>query len=147
MKTRSHAFPVGDRETHIVVDFFVPGITLERAPEIFGFYKNLYTRLYDEDVGMMSGRQAQLDAIKNRAPAGSPSPRVLGSLDEVRSRLPIIIKERGRKFRIVELEGKLLAHAPVCPHTRRPLGDAAISNESSNAHDTDFDSTSSPASA
>jgi hypothetical protein len=45
----THAFPVGDRETHIVVDFFVPGIKPERAPEIFGLYKRLYTRLYDEE--------------------------------------------------------------------------------------------------
>jgi nitrite reductase/ring-hydroxylating ferredoxin subunit len=124
----THAFPVTDRKTDIVVDFFVPGITPERAPEIFGFYKSLYTRLYDEDVEMMSGRQAQLDALKNRAPA-EPSPRrVLGTLEQVRLRLPMTIEERGRRFRIVELDGKLIAHATVCPHTLGPLGTATVTS-------------------
>jgi phenylpropionate dioxygenase-like ring-hydroxylating dioxygenase large terminal subunit len=124
----THAFPVGDRETHIVVDFFVPGTTPERVPEIFGFYKNLYTQLYDEDVAMMSGRQARLDAIRKAASTDSPPRRVLGSLEEVRSRLPLTIEERGQPFRIVELEGKLLAHATVCPHSLGPLGDAPINH-------------------
>jgi nitrite reductase/ring-hydroxylating ferredoxin subunit len=124
----THAFPVGDRETHIVVDFFVPGITPERAPEVFSFYKNLYTRLYDEDVEMMSGRQAQLDAIKNRAPAWSPSRRVLGPLEQVRLRLPMTIEERGRRFRIIEFDGNLIAHATMCPHTLGPLGTTIVTD-------------------
>ncbi len=124
----THAFPVGERETHIVVDFFVPGITPERAPEVFSFYKNLYARLYDEDVTMMAGRQAQLDAIKNRTPAWSPSRRVVGPLEHVRLRLPMTIEERGRRFRIVELDGKLIAHATVCPHKLGPLGTTTVTN-------------------
>lgn len=124
----THAFPVGERETHIVVDFFVPGITPERAPEIFSFYKNLYARLYDEDVTMMAGRQAQLDAIKNRTAAWSPSRRVLAPLEQVRLRLPMTIEERGRRFRIVELNGKLVAHATVCPHTLGPLGTTTVTD-------------------
>jgi nitrite reductase/ring-hydroxylating ferredoxin subunit len=124
----THAFPVGDRKTDIVVDFFVPGIAPERASELFAFYKNLYTRLYDEDVQMMSGRQAQLDSIKNRAPAEPSSRRVLGTLEQVRLRLPMTIEERGRRFRIVEFDGKLIAHATVCPHTLGPLGTTIVTN-------------------
>lgn len=124
----THAFPAGDRETHIVVDYFVPGITPERAPERLAAYKNLYARLYDEDVEMMSGRQAQLDAIKNGGSTATPSRRVLGSLDEVRLRLPMSIEGRGRRFRIVELDGRLVAHATVCPHTLGPLGTTTVTN-------------------
>ncbi len=124
----THAFAVGDRETHIVVDFFAPGIAADRASEVFQSYKNLYTRLYDEDVEMMSGRQAQLDAIKTRTPAWSPVRRVLGPLDQVRMRLPMTIEEHGRRFRIVETAGKLLAHATVCPHTLGPLGTATVTD-------------------
>jgi phenylpropionate dioxygenase-like ring-hydroxylating dioxygenase large terminal subunit len=124
----THAFPIGDRETHIVVDFFVPEVSRERAPEIAGYYKALYARLYDEDESMMTGRQTQLDAIKNRASGESRSPRVLGSLEYVRMRLPMTIEERGRRFRIVELDGKLIAHATVCPHTLGPLGTTTVTN-------------------
>ncbi|HLX37097.1 MAG TPA: Rieske 2Fe-2S domain-containing protein [Candidatus Binataceae bacterium] len=123
----THAFPVADRETYIVVDFFVPNLAPQRAPEVFEFYKNLYTRLYDEDVAMMSERQSQLDANKNRATIES-SQRVLGSLDEVRLKLPMTIEERGRRFRIVEVNGKLLAHSTVCPHTLGPLGTSIVAN-------------------
>jgi len=124
----THAFQVGDRKTDIVVDFFAPGVAAKRRREIFDFYKDLYTRLYDEDVEMMSGRQAQLDAIKNHAPAWSSSRRVLGPLDQVRQRLPMSIEERGRRFRIVELAGKLVAHATVCPHTLGPLGTTTVTD-------------------
>ena len=124
----THAFAVGEHETHINVDFFAPGIASERAPELFERYKNLYTRLYDEDVAMMLDRQAQLNANKSRAPTESSAPRVLGTLEQVRLRLPMIIEERGRRFRIVELDGKLVAHSTVCPHTLGPLGTTIVSN-------------------
>jgi nitrite reductase/ring-hydroxylating ferredoxin subunit len=124
----THAFAVGVRETHIVVDFFVPGITPERAPEVFGFYRNLYTRLYDEDVVMMSDRQAQLDANRSRTSATTSARRVLGTLEQVRLKLPMSIEERGRRFRIVEVNGKLIAHSTVCPHTLGPLGTTTVVN-------------------
>jgi nitrite reductase/ring-hydroxylating ferredoxin subunit len=124
----THAFPAGDRETHIVVDYFVPGITPERAPQRFEAYRNLYERLYDEDVEMMTGRQAQLDASKHRIPTLAQAPRALGPLEEVRMRLPISIEERGRQFRIVEVGGKLLAHATVCPHTLGPLASVTVTD-------------------
>ena len=122
----THAFPIGERETHIVVDYFVPGLAPELAVARFEAYKTLYTRLYDEDVEMMLGRQTQLDAVKNRTPAWTPSRRVLGPLERVRLRLPMTIEERGRRFRIVEFEGKLIAHATVCPHTLGPLGATTV---------------------
>jgi nitrite reductase/ring-hydroxylating ferredoxin subunit len=122
----THAFPMGDRETHIVVDYFVPGLSPERTPERLAAYRNFYTRLYDEDVEMMTTRQAQLDAIKDGAPAHPPSLRVLGPLEQVRTRLPMTIEERGRRFRIVEVGGKLIAHATACPHTLGPLGAATV---------------------
>jgi nitrite reductase/ring-hydroxylating ferredoxin subunit len=122
----THAFPLGDRETHIVVDYFVPDIKPERAAARLEAYRSLYERLYDEDVEMMTGRQAQLDAIKSGAPAQPPLPRVLGPLDQVRMRLPMFIEQHGRRFRIVEFEGKLIAHATVCPHSLGPLANTAI---------------------
>src|ERR1700683_727316 len=124
----THAFPIGDRETHIVVDFFVPGIAPDRAPDIASYYKNLYTQLYDEDVKMMTGRQTQLDAIKNRASTDALPARVLGSLESVRMRLPMNIEERGRRFRIFEPGEKLIAHATLCPHTLGPLGTTTVTD-------------------
>lgn len=128
-KIVTDATPMGDRETHIDANFFVPRVAPDRISEIANYYRNLYTRLYDEDVSMMSVRQAQLDAIKSaNVSAPRQSRRVLGSLDEVRSRLPIVIDDRGRQFRIVEIDGKLIAHATVCPHALGPLDHATVAD-------------------
>jgi len=123
----THAFPLAARETHIVVDFFAPGVAPDRAHELFAFYRALYTRLYDEDVVMMCEREAQLDANRSRD-INASSPRVLGPLEDVRRRLPMTIEERGRQFRIVELDGQLVAHSAVCPHSLGPMGTTLVQN-------------------
>jgi nitrite reductase/ring-hydroxylating ferredoxin subunit len=115
----THALTLGDRNTMVVVDFFVPRVAGTRATELGDFYIKLYRRLYDEDVSMMSERQAQLDATKS----GSfhREPIELGTLHELRRMLPIIVESGGRKIRVVELAGRLTAHAVVCPHRLGPL--------------------------
>jgi nitrite reductase/ring-hydroxylating ferredoxin subunit len=121
----THAFAMGEQRTDIVVDFFVPGLDAARRAEVGRYYINLYTRLYDEDVSMMSERQAQLDSAGRRvAPHAAPMP--LGSLAEVRARLPITIEHGGRKFRIVESDGDLIAYSTLCPHLLGPLGDGEV---------------------
>jgi nitrite reductase/ring-hydroxylating ferredoxin subunit len=121
----THAFAMGDRRTDIVVDFFVPGLDAARTAEVGRYYINLYTRLYDEDVSMMSERQAQLDPSRRRATSDAP-PIILGSLAEVRARLPLTIESGGRNFRIVESGGDLIAYSTVCPHRLGPLGESEV---------------------
>jgi nitrite reductase/ring-hydroxylating ferredoxin subunit len=125
----THAFSVAERQTLVVVDFFVPGVNEARRVEIGRFYKDLYARLYDEDVLMMSERQMQLDRLDKgvREDTGPLAPMVLGSLAEVRRRLPITIERDGQKFCIVESHGELIAYSSVCPHRMGPLGEAKIS--------------------
>jgi nitrite reductase/ring-hydroxylating ferredoxin subunit len=120
----THAFAVGEYRTDIVVDFFVPGLDAAHRAGVGRYYIDLYTRLYDEDVSMMSERQAQLDTARRRATADAPM--ILGSLAEVRARLPITIEIGGRSFCIVESGGDLIAYSTVCPHRLGPLGDAEV---------------------
>jgi nitrite reductase/ring-hydroxylating ferredoxin subunit len=116
----THAFQLAERQTLVVVDFFVPGIDDPKRIEIGHFYVDLYTRLYDEDVLMMSERQRQLDLFRTHIEEDTP-PLVLGSLADVRARLPITINSGGLKFCIVEREGELLAYSTLCPHMLGPL--------------------------
>jgi len=120
----THAFTVGDRKTVVVVDFFVPGVSPARAPELAEFYTRLYARLYDEDVSMMTERQTQLDAAKSGVLRLEPLE--LGALDQIRRHLPTIVESAGRKYRIVEVAGQLVAHSIVCPHRLGPLGDCKV---------------------
>ncbi len=123
----THAFALGERQSLVVVDFFVPGLEPARRAQVGSYFSNLYARLYDEDVWMMSERQAQLDAARPReAQAQDGAPIMLGSLAEVRARLPFTIESGGRKFRIVESGGELIAYAAVCPHLLGPLGESEV---------------------
>ena len=116
----THAFQLAERQTLVVVDFFVPGLDPARRAKVGSRYIDLYTRLYDEDVSMMSERQAQLDTAQPRIAEDGAS-MLLGSLAEVRERLPITIELGGREFRIVETGGELIAYSTLCPHLLGPL--------------------------
>jgi nitrite reductase/ring-hydroxylating ferredoxin subunit len=121
----THAFSLAERQTLVVVDFLVPGVDEARRIEIGRFYYSLYERLYDEDVIMMTERQAQLDILRAHKANDTP-PMVLGSLAELRGQLPITIDSGGRKFRIVESGGELVAYSIVCPHSLGPLGESQV---------------------
>ena len=88
----THAFAEGDRRTDVVVDFFVPGVPESKKAAVADGYARLYAQLYDEDVWMMSERQAQLDSRDRRVRTvdvdGVPvtfsavCPHLLGPLDD-----------------------------------------------------------------
>ena len=123
----THAFALAERRTLVVVDFFVPGIDAARRTEVGRYYADLYAHLYDEDVRMMSERQVQLDAAKGRGIGdAAAAPIILGTLAEVRARLPITIQSGARKFRIVENGGDLVAYSTLCPHLLGPLGESEV---------------------
>ncbi len=122
----THAFSLGERQTLVVVDFFVPGARDERARLLAEYYRNLYARLYDEDESMMTERDAQLDRAKGGLRDRAAGPMRLGPRSEVLPRLPFEIEFGGRRFRIVELDGTMVVYSTVCPHTLGPLGGAPV---------------------
>ena len=111
----------GVDETDIRVEFRVPGVAFEQVEGLGAAFKSLYAQLWDEDESMMRVRSDRL------ARRGGPSVRdrgrvALGPL----GKLPRIVEAHGRGYRIVELDGEVLAHTIVCPHRLGPLEDAAI---------------------
>jgi nitrite reductase/ring-hydroxylating ferredoxin subunit len=113
----------GPHCTGVEVAFHVPGVAPESAAALGGVYVALYTTLWDEDEAMMVERTRRL--------AEAPPPRseealALGRLDALRPRLPLRVALGGREFRVVEVEGRLLAHAVVCPHRLGPLASAPV---------------------
>jgi nitrite reductase/ring-hydroxylating ferredoxin subunit len=117
--------PNGEDETHIHVEFLVPDAPKGRAATWAAGYRKLYERLWDEDEAMMLRRERLLA----RSP-GEPSPPCtrleLGSLDEVRARLPLTVEMANRSWRVVDLHGELRAHSTVCPHRLGPLEEAPV---------------------
>jgi nitrite reductase/ring-hydroxylating ferredoxin subunit len=125
---RTHLEPEAGRSTRIRVEFDVPGIVPEVVAKVGAAYLRLYSRLWDEDEAMMMRRQAILDegggrlSSPPREGAGVP----LGTLGELREKLPLLVRVAGRELRLFELDGEIRAHPTLCPHRGGPLGDVAI---------------------
>jgi nitrite reductase/ring-hydroxylating ferredoxin subunit len=113
--------------TDVQVEFHVPGVAASAAQAVAAGYVRLYTRLWDQDEAMMLRRHALLSG---RAPApprpGPRPPLALGPASALRARLPLQVDLAGDRFRLIEHEGRLLAHAVVCPHLGGPLEDATL---------------------
>ena len=116
--------PRSEHETDIEVEFHVPALAPDMVEPMGQGYRKLYERLWDEDEAMMRRREAELCA--RRARCLEPSPSDLGPLEALRSRLPLLVEGRRGRFRIVELEGRLLAHAAICPHALGPLEETLV---------------------
>lgn len=121
----THVSPVAARSTSVLVDFFAPGLPRERVASAGQSLQTLYRRLYDEDVLLMLDRQAAVDERPDRE-AVTPARLVLGLETEVRASLPYAFERFGRFWRIVEVDGALVAHAGRCPHQWGSLLDARI---------------------
>jgi nitrite reductase/ring-hydroxylating ferredoxin subunit len=115
--------PRSPDRTGIEVEFLLPGLRPEQRGALGRAYQQLYALLWDQDESMMERREARLAA----RPAGARSGSLpLGPLAALRARLPLVVEVGGRGFRVVELEGELLAHATECPHRLGPLEQAAL---------------------
>ena len=115
--------PIGPHETGIHVEFLVPGVPSERAAAVGAGYTRLYARLWDEDEQMMRRRQEVVEAGARRT---APAAVALGTVDGVRARLPLLVDAGGRRVRVVDVDGALVAHAAECPHRGGPLDDAPV---------------------
>lgn len=119
--------PIGAHATNIAVEFHVPGVPRDHAATVGDAYVRLYTQLWDEDQAMMTRRQALLDGtIESQRATVTPPPLSLGSLSALRARLPLVVETGGRRFRLVEVAGEIIAHAVVCPHRGGPLDEAPV---------------------
>lgn len=122
----THAFEVGDGEIEILADFFIPNVDEKNRARLGASYEALYALLYDEDEGMMSERQVQLDTLLGRHQLPGSKHQILGSERDIRGQLPFTFTYNKREFRLVEDAGELIAHVTVCPHILGPLSNAEV---------------------
>ena len=117
--------PLAPGRTRVEVDFRLPGVRPEQREALGRAFVRLYTRLWDQDQAMMTRRAEQL-ALRGAAAPASGERLALGPLAQLRPRLPLRVAFGGREFRVIELDGELIAHATQCPHRLGPLGDAPV---------------------
>ena len=109
--------PRSETATDIRVEFHLPIKDREKAARVGNAYKVLYEKLWDEDEDMMVQRQNYL----TRRPRPDRTPVRLGSIAEVKSKLPLTIQLGDEAFRVLEVEGEYFAHSLLCPHLQGPL--------------------------
>lgn len=117
--------PRAPRDTGVEVTFHVPEHRPERLPRIGASYVESYERLWDEDEVMMRERERAL-ARSRRARDAIAKPERLGVVEDVRARLPLMTMFAGKRFRIIDLDGALVAHAATCPHWLGPLDETRV---------------------
>ncbi len=120
--------PTTDTETDIEVRFLVPDCPPALVETLRESYLTTYRQLWDEDEAMMVRREAHL-ANAGATPSDVGEPVDLGRLETVRARLPLLVEMAGRTYRVVEVEGALVAHATVCPHMLGPLENAPLEGD------------------
>jgi nitrite reductase/ring-hydroxylating ferredoxin subunit len=119
--------PGGKHETGIVVEFWMKLQSGADTDALGKAYLRLYEMLWDEDETMMQHRQAELDLAKDPdSISGRADAIELGTLSEIRSRLPLVLDAFGARMRIVDIDGDWILHAATCPHSRGPLDEGEI---------------------
>jgi len=116
--------PHAEDHTDIAVEFHVPDVAATDVAAVGAAYTQLYKRLWDEDEAMMRHRVERLTAL-HEIDVAEPDDCDLGTLDELRERLPLIVEFGGRRYRVVDHADELVVHACDCPHMLGPL-DAAV---------------------
>jgi nitrite reductase/ring-hydroxylating ferredoxin subunit len=117
--------PRGEDRTDIEVEFHVPGVAAADIAAVGAAFTQLYTRLWDEDEAMMRHRAERL--LAHREPdVVEADDHDLGTLEELRARVPLIVEFGRRRFRIVADADELVLHACDCPHMFGPLDEARV---------------------
>jgi nitrite reductase/ring-hydroxylating ferredoxin subunit len=116
----THLEVLAPHSTSVRVRYLVPEQQPERLAMLGEKYRSMYRRLWDEDEVMMQHREHML--LERPYHAGTSSSRLsLGPLDAVCRKLPLIVEFAKHRYRLLALDGELVAHSTVCPHWLGPL--------------------------
>ena len=116
--------PIAAGQVDVLVEFHLPEERPNRLAALGQAHAAAYARLWDEDEVMMQARERAL-ALRPTADRTAP-PLDLGAEQAVRAILPLAFELGGAQFRVVDLDGALVAHSTICPHWLGPLGDAPV---------------------
>lgn len=111
--------PVERDLVDVTVEFHLPETRPDRLAALGEIYAAAYARLWDEDEVMMQARERAL--ARRTTPDRTAPPLDLGDERTVRAALPLQFELGGARFRLIGLDGALVAHAIACPHWLGPL--------------------------
>lgn len=116
--------PTSSAHVDVTVEFHLPESRPDRLASLGDAYVAVYARLWDEDEAMMQTREQA--SARRLVPTRGSAPLDLGDEPKVRATLPQRFDFGGASFRLVDVDGELVAHATVCPHWLGPLDDVPL---------------------
>lgn len=116
--------PIDTNLVDVTVEFHLPETRLDRLAALGEAYSAAYAKLWDEDEVMMQARELAL--ARRTTPDRTALTIDLGDEASMRAMLPVQFELGGAMFRLIDLEGTLIAHSTVCPHWLGPLDTASV---------------------
>ena len=116
--------PIEPHRVDVTVDFHIPESHPERLQALGAAYVAAYARLWDEDEVMMQARERAL--ARRGSPDRTAPPLDLGNEQAVRAALPVSFDFGDAPFRLIDLNGEILAHSTICSHWLGPLDQAPV---------------------
>ncbi|MEL6413965.1 MAG: Rieske (2Fe-2S) protein [Pseudomonadota bacterium] len=129
IEIHTQATKIEDDEIEVDVRFYLPEAPDNEtgAEMILAYMQQQYATLYDEDQGLMLGRQGALDDRK-RWGAITPSATdvLVGATAELDPETVHTVEMETGRFCVRKHDGAWLVHSAVCTHLLGPLEESAI---------------------
>ncbi len=114
------------------IRFYLPKAPAEslQSELILNYLRTQYGQLYDEDLGLMEGRQFALDQNQKPIPtAASPAEVLIGRVTDMNPNQSYIIELGRDLFAVRYWQRRWIIHSAICPHRLGPLGTAKIDSD------------------
>ena len=116
-------------EIEVDVRFYLPEAPADKsvADFVLNYLTDQYRVLYDEDLGLMSGRQSALDdrMARRDEPPGLASVLV-GDVSELDPLGAHLVETPAGRFCVRRWRDEWIVHSAVCPHMLGPLNEAKL---------------------
>ncbi len=124
----TQATEISENEIEVDVRFYLPEApdTEETGTIVLQYLCDQYRQLYNEDIGLMTGRQTALEDRKRWSGAGSISEILVGALSDLDPSKPITIESNDWRYTVRFWQGRWIAHSAICPHLLGPLSEGEI---------------------
>lgn len=130
----TQASRVNAGEIDIDVRFYLPEAPSD--PSIgavtLHYLRGQYAQLYDEDVGLMAGRQSTLDdrqRWRQVDQTNSEGPLCVGQDDALDKTTVHSVEWRGHRYALRFWKDQWIAHSAICPHLLGPLDGSVIADD------------------
>lgn len=119
-------------DIEVDIRFYLPQAPAEPSQSdlILHYLRAQYGQLYDEDLGLMEGRQFALDQKQKRSTTSASRDEILvGRIADLNPDQSYLIELADGSFAVRYWQERWIAHSAICPHRLGPLGTAKISSD------------------